>query len=104
MNIAFGKGFDYPRGGLVLVALGMGFHLTAGTLNQAALARGQASRAAVAWLVCGVIFVLWMVTPIVSGYLLRAETGYALATGLLAMILFGLYRAGARVAAVTASA
>jgi hypothetical protein len=53
--------------------------------------------------VCGVIFVLWMVTPIVSGYLLRAETGYALATGLLAMILFGLYRAGARVAAVTAS-
>ena len=35
-----------------------------------------------------------MVTPIVSGYLLRAETGYALATALLAAMLFVLYRAG----------
>ncbi len=94
MNIAFGKGYTYPRGGLVLVALGMGFHLTSGTLNQAALARGQASRAAAAWLVSGVIFVVWMVTPIVSGYLLRAETGYALAAALLAAMLFVLYRRG----------
>ncbi len=36
------KGFSYERGGLALVALGMGFHLVAGTLNQAALARRRA--------------------------------------------------------------
>jgi O-antigen/teichoic acid export membrane protein len=99
MDIAFGKGYTYPRGGLVLVALGMGFHLTAGTLNQAALARGQASRAAAAWLVSGAIFVGWMVSPIVSGYLLRAETGYAFAAALLAAMLFVLYRRGGREAA-----
>ena len=39
MGVLFGGDFDYARGGLVLVGLGMGFHLTAGTLNQAALAR-----------------------------------------------------------------
>jgi O-antigen/teichoic acid export membrane protein len=91
MNIAFGHGFSYPRGGLVLVAVGMGFHLSAGTLNQAALARGRASRAAAAWLLSGALFVGWMVTPIVSGYLLRAETGYALAAALLALMLYVLY-------------
>ena len=41
---------ELARGGLVLVALGMGCHLMAGTLNQAALAREQAGAAAAAWL------------------------------------------------------
>ena len=36
------KGFHYGRVGLAVVALGMGLHLVAGTLNQAALARGRA--------------------------------------------------------------
>ena len=45
------KGFTYERGGLALVAIGMGFHLIAGTLNQAALARRRAGLAAAAWLV-----------------------------------------------------
>ncbi len=44
------KGFHYGRFGLAIVALGMGLHLTAGTLNQAALARGRARIAACAWL------------------------------------------------------
>ena len=50
MGVLFGGGFDYQRVGLVLVGVGMGFHLTAGTLNQAALARGRAAWAASAWL------------------------------------------------------
>ena len=44
------KGFHYGRIGLAVVGLGMGLHLTAGTLNQAALARGRGALAAVAWL------------------------------------------------------
>ena len=44
----------YGRWGLALVALGMGFHLMAGTLNQAALARDHAGRAAAAWLLAAV--------------------------------------------------
>ena len=38
--------FTYGRWGLALVALGMGAHLVAGTLNQAALARDRAGTAA----------------------------------------------------------
>jgi O-antigen/teichoic acid export membrane protein len=86
------KGFSYDRGGLALVALGMGFHLIAGTLNQAALARRRAALAAVAWLLCAVLFVAWMVSPIVSDEVLRVETGYFGAAFLLSGLLFGLYR------------
>ena len=49
--------------GLALVGLGMGFHLMSGTLNQAALAREQGGRAAVAWLVASALFVAWLVAP-----------------------------------------
>jgi O-antigen/teichoic acid export membrane protein len=86
------KGFDYSRGGLALVAVGMGFHLIAGTLNQAALARGRAGLAAVAWLLCAALFVGWMVSPVVSDEVLRVETGYFGAAVLLSGLLFGLYR------------
>jgi hypothetical protein len=50
MNILFDDPFTYGRWGLALVAIGMGFHLTAGTLNQAALARDRAGTAAACWL------------------------------------------------------
>jgi hypothetical protein len=50
MNVLFGDATDYGRVGLALVALGMGCHLMAATLNQAALARDHAARAALAWL------------------------------------------------------
>ena len=86
------KGFDYSRGGLALVAIGMGFHLVAGTLNQAALARSRAGLAACAWLLCAALFVGWMVSPIVSDEVLRVETGYFGAALLLSLLLFGLYR------------
>ena len=51
------KGFHYGRFGLALVGLGMGLHLVSGTLNQAALARGRAALAAVAWLIAAALFV-----------------------------------------------
>jgi hypothetical protein len=50
MNILFDDPFTYGRWGLALVAIGMSFHLTAGTLSQAALARDRASTAAACWL------------------------------------------------------
>ncbi|MFP5363896.1 MAG: lipopolysaccharide biosynthesis protein [Thermoleophilia bacterium] len=87
---------DIGRAGLALVGLGMGFHLVAGTLNQAALARGHALGAALAWLVCAGAFVAWMLTPAIDDQLLRTEVGYCCATGLLAALLAVLYRAGDR--------
>lgn len=86
------KGFTYDRWGLALVAVGMGFHLVAGTLNQAALARGRAPLAAVAWLAAAVLFVAWVAAPIVPDAVLRVESGYFGAAFLLSGLLWGLYR------------
>ena len=46
MDLVFGGDFDYERGGLVLVSVGMGLYLSAATLNQALLAHGRAPQAA----------------------------------------------------------
>jgi O-antigen/teichoic acid export membrane protein len=86
------KGFTYDRGGLAIVAIGMGFHLIAGTLNQAALARRRAGLAAWAWLLSAALFVAWMVSPIVDEEVLRVETGYCGAAFVLSVLLLGLYR------------
>ncbi len=43
MSHVFGQDYDYGRVGLALLGIGMGFHLMAGTFNQAKLARGQAT-------------------------------------------------------------
>jgi O-antigen/teichoic acid export membrane protein len=83
---------DIGRGGLALVGLGMGFHLVAGTLNQAALARGQALAAALAWLLCAGAFVAWMLSPAIDDQLLRTEVGYCCATLALAALLALVYR------------
>jgi O-antigen/teichoic acid export membrane protein len=92
MSVLFGGDFDYGRGGLALVGLGMGFHLISGTLNQAALARGRAPLAAVAWMLAAAGFVGWMVSPTISDQVLRAEVGYFGAAGILAGLLYALYR------------
>jgi O-antigen/teichoic acid export membrane protein len=84
MHAAFGPDLPYARGGLALVAVGMGFHLAAGTLTQRRLASGQAARTAVAWLGCAVLFLLWLAVPIGDQSLLRVEIGYCVATALLA--------------------
>jgi O-antigen/teichoic acid export membrane protein len=86
---------DIGRAGLALVGLGMGFHLVAGTLNQAALARGQAVAAALVWLACAGAFVGWMLSPAIVDELVRTEVGYCCATALLAALLALVYRAGA---------
>jgi O-antigen/teichoic acid export membrane protein len=94
MHHVFGYAFPYERLGLALVGIGMGLHLTAGTLNQAALARGQAGRAALLWLGAGALFVGWMLAGVVGDQVLRTEVGYAGAAGLLALSLWLLYRRG----------
>jgi O-antigen/teichoic acid export membrane protein len=96
MDVAFGKGYDYGRVGLAAVAVGMGFHLTAGTLNQAALATGRAAQAARAWLLSATTFVVWMLLPVVDDRLVRAEVGYLGATALLCAQLWVLHAAATR--------
>ena len=92
MDLVFGGDFDYARGGLALVALGMGCHLAAGTLNQAALARGRQRLAAAAWVACAVGFVVWLVVPVVDDQVLRVEVGYLGATAALCALLAAVYR------------
>jgi O-antigen/teichoic acid export membrane protein len=87
MDLLFDDANEYGRWGLALVALGMGFHLTAGTLNQAALARDRAGAAAACWLVAAAAFVAFMALPLVDDELLRAQVGYAAAAGLLCGLL-----------------
>jgi O-antigen/teichoic acid export membrane protein len=94
MDIVFGSDAEYGRVGLAIIALGMGFHLCAGTLNQAALARGRDRVAAAAWLLAATLFVVWMLLPLVDDELLRAEVGYAGAAALLCALLAGLYARG----------
>jgi O-antigen/teichoic acid export membrane protein len=103
MHVVFDKE-GYTRVGLAVIAVGMGLHLTAGTLNQAALARGRAHQAAAGWLVAAVVFVVWMVLPVVGDELVRAEVGYAGAAALLCALLYGLYRRGPASATSAAAA
>jgi len=89
-------GFTYGRVGLAVVGLGMGLHLIAGTLNQAALARGRASWAALAWLVSAGVFVGFVATGSGTGgaEVTRVEVGYFGSTAILALLLWLLYRRG----------
>ncbi len=100
MDLVFGKGYDYDRAGLAVIAIGMGFHLSAGTLNQAALARGRARAAAISWLAAAALFVVWMVLPLVGDELTRAEIGYAGAAALLCALLWRLERRPAGISAL----
>jgi hypothetical protein len=93
MQIAFGKKHTYGRGDLVIVAIGMGVYLSAATLNQAALARGQVRRASFCFLGSATAFVVWVVVPIVSNDINRVVTGYLGASVLLFSLLYWLYRA-----------
>jgi len=94
MDLLFIDSYEYERLGLALIALGMGAHLVAGTLNQAALARDRAGLAAAAWLGCAGLFVAWMLAAVVEDPLLRTEVGYAGAAALLCGLLAGVYRRG----------
>ena len=95
MDLAFGGHFDYPRGGLVMVALGMGLYLSAATLNQAALAHAKAREAAGIWVTAAVVFVVFLLLPGWDDRVLQLETGYLGAAGLLCSMLYVLYRRSA---------
>ena len=90
------KGFTYGRLGLAAVGLGMGLHLISGTLNQAALARGRAAWAAVAWLISAALFVTFVATGggTEKAEVTRVEVGYLGATAVLTVLLWLLYRRG----------
>jgi O-antigen/teichoic acid export membrane protein len=94
MGVLFGGDFDYGRVGLMLVGLGMGFHLTAGTLNQAALARRRGAHAAAAWLTSASLFLIWLLVTPLDDQVLAVEAGYCATTALLAVALW-LIEAGA---------
>ena len=92
MQIAFGDKFSYERLDLVLISIGMGFYLSAATLNQAALAQGQVRRAAARWVACAIVFVIWTLVPVISDVFLRVELGYLGAALLLSALLYAIYR------------
>jgi O-antigen/teichoic acid export membrane protein len=103
-HVFFGQAYSYGRFGLALIGVGMGLHLASGALNQAALARDRARAAACCWLLAALVFLGWMLSPVVGDQLLRAEIGYAGATGLLALALALLYRQGTPPASVAQTA
>jgi len=91
MGLLFGGDFAYGRLGLVLVAVGMGLYLAAATLNQAALARGQAPQAAVCWVSSAAVFVAFLLAPGFDDRVLQVEAGFAGAALLLCALLLRLY-------------
>jgi O-antigen/teichoic acid export membrane protein len=92
MDLLFGGDFDYERGGLVLVALGMGLYLSAATLNQALLAHARAMQSATCWVACALAFVLFLLLVELDDRVLQVEVAFVCAAALLAGSLYALYR------------
>jgi O-antigen/teichoic acid export membrane protein len=92
MQIAFSDRFEYDRAGLLVVTGAMGLYLAATTLNQAALAQGQARRACAAWGSCAVGFLVWSLLPIVDSPDRRIEVGFLAAAAVLFCLLRLIYR------------
>ena len=92
MDLVFGGDFDYDRLGLVLISIGMGLYLSAATLNQALLARGQASQACAVWLLAAAGFVGFLLLPGFDDRVLQVEAGYVGAALVLCALLYALYR------------
>jgi len=91
MQIAFGEKFAYKRLDLVIVAVGMGFYLSAATLNQAALAQGQARRAAACWATCALGFTVWNLASPMEVFR-QVEVGYLGSAIALCGLLYVVYR------------
>jgi O-antigen/teichoic acid export membrane protein len=92
MDLLFGGDFDYERGGLVLVSLGMGLYLAAATLNQALLAHGRAPQAAAAWVACAAAFALFLLLADFDDRVLQVELAFLGAAAVLCALLHTLYR------------
>ncbi len=96
MELVFGGDFDYDRGGLVMISLGMGLYLAAATLNQAALARTQLKPAAACWAVSAAAFVVFLLAVRFDDRVLQVEVGYLGSAFVLAGLLYALYARGER--------
>jgi O-antigen/teichoic acid export membrane protein len=92
MDVVFGGDFDYERGGLVLVSIGMGLYLSAATLNQALLAHGRAPHAAAAWVGCASAFALFLLLADFDDRVLQVEIAFVGAAACLCALLHSLYR------------
>jgi O-antigen/teichoic acid export membrane protein len=92
MDLLFGGEFDYERGGLVLVSLGMGLYLAAATLNQALLAHGRAPQAAAGWVACAAAFALFLLLVDFDDRVLQVEIAFLGAAAALCALLHTLYR------------
>jgi O-antigen/teichoic acid export membrane protein len=91
MDLLFGGDFEYERGGLLLVALGMGLYLAAATLNQALLAHARAPQSAACWATAAAAFVLFLVLVEFDDRVLQVEVAFIGAAALLAGSLYALY-------------
>jgi O-antigen/teichoic acid export membrane protein len=91
MRILFGSEFDYDRGGLAMVAAGMGLYLAATTLNQAVLAQGRARTASVSWAVSAAFFVAFLLVAEIE-QVREVEIAFLATAGLLAALLYVAYR------------
>jgi O-antigen/teichoic acid export membrane protein len=92
MELLFGDEFEYERGGLVLVAIGMGLYLAAATLNQALLAHGRAPQAAASWALAAAAFVLFLLLAKLDDRVLQVELAFLGAAACLCAALYTLYR------------
>jgi O-antigen/teichoic acid export membrane protein len=96
MRLLFGSKFDYDRGGLALVAAGMGMYLAATTLNQAVLAQGRARFAAAAWAVSATFFVTFLLAANMQA-VREVEVGFIATAAILSSLLYVAYRRPVRV-------
>ena len=91
MDLVFGGEFEYERGGLVLVSIGMGLYLSAATLNQALLAHGRAPQAAASWGLTAAAFVLFMLLADFDDRVLQVEVAFVGGAAVLSAALYALY-------------
>jgi O-antigen/teichoic acid export membrane protein len=96
MDLLFGGDFDYERGGLVLVSIGVGLYLAAATLNQALLARGRAALAAACWVTAAAGFALFLLLADFDDPVLQVEVAFAGAAACLCGALYASYRGALR--------
>jgi O-antigen/teichoic acid export membrane protein len=92
MDLLFGGDFDYERGGLVMVSIGMGLYLSAATLNQALLAHGRAPQAAAVWALCAAGFAVFLLLADFEDPVLKVEIAFVGAAAALSGLLYLLYR------------
>lgn len=91
MRLLFGSKFDYDRGGLAMVAAGMGMYLAATTLNQAVLAQGRARFAAGAWALSAAFFVTFLLAANMQA-VREVEVAFIVTAALLSSLLYVAYR------------